>query len=100
MKSGCNNSSSMSEPQRDIRDAGLFREAQDLYRATRQPGTGRIVDAAEASTNGTQVAFAGTVVEMLEELPPTRICSTELITGATRVLTFGPNIDRLPRFSH
>src|SRR5262249_2351008 len=30
---------------------------------------------------------------------PTRICVAELETGATRVLTFGPNTDRLPKFS-
>src|SRR5207245_1383599 len=29
----------------------------------------------------------------------TRICSTDLASGYTRVLTFGPNIDRSPKFS-
>src|SRR5205807_1686910 len=35
----------------------------------------------------------------LEGSPPTRICLTQLATGETRVLTFGPNSDRSPKFS-
>lgn len=85
--------------QRDIRETALYREAEGLYQAFRQPGTGRISDAVEVSTNGTHAVFAGTLVEALNEAPPTRICLTDLATGDTRVLTFGPNVDRLPKFS-
>jgi dipeptidyl aminopeptidase/acylaminoacyl peptidase len=84
---------------RDIRDTGLYAEAQALYKLLRQPGTGLISDAAEASTNGTHVVFTGTLVEALSGTAPTRICATNLSTGDTRVLTFGPNVDRLPKFS-
>jgi len=85
--------------QRDIRDTALYQEAEALHRTLRRPATGRISDAAEVSTNGIQAVFAGTLVETLDGLPPTRICLTHLTTGDTRVLTFGPNVDRLPKFS-
>jgi dipeptidyl aminopeptidase/acylaminoacyl peptidase len=84
---------------RDIRQTELYREAETHYRTTRKPGSGLISDAAEVSTNGTHVAFAGTLVEALSGVPPTRICLTDLGTGDTRVLTFGPNVDRSPKFS-
>src|SRR5690348_8586767 len=38
-------------------------------------------------------------MDRLEGIPPTRIAMTELATGNTRVLTFGPHDDRLPKFS-
>jgi dipeptidyl aminopeptidase/acylaminoacyl peptidase len=84
---------------KDIRDTSLYREAEALYTAVRRPGTGLISDAAEVSTDGTRVAFAGTAVDKLEGTPPTRICLTDLATGDVRVVTFGPSIDRLPKFS-
>jgi dipeptidyl aminopeptidase/acylaminoacyl peptidase len=85
--------------QRDIRETGFYREAAALYQALRQPGTGLISDAMEVSSNGSQVVFAGTIVEALHGAPPTRICLMDLASGDTRVLTFGPNVDRLPKFS-
>jgi dipeptidyl aminopeptidase/acylaminoacyl peptidase len=85
--------------QRDIRETGVYREAAALYQALRQPGTGLISDAVDVSSNGSQAVFAGTIVEALNGAPPTRICSTDLASGDTRVLTFGPNVDRLPKFS-
>ena len=87
--------------QRDIRTTELYREVEALVKALRQPGTGQISDAVEvhASPDGRRAVFAGTLVDALEGTPPTRICSTDLTTGDTRVLTFGPNIDRLPKFS-
>jgi dipeptidyl aminopeptidase/acylaminoacyl peptidase len=85
--------------QTDIRETALYREAESLYRTLRQPGTGLISDAAEVSSNGTQAVFAGTMVAELNGAPPTRICMTDLSSGDTRVLTFGPNIDRSPKFS-
>ena len=86
---------------RDIRETPSYREAEALYRTLRQPGTGQISDAAEVhvSPDGKHAVFAGTLMDKLEGAPPTRICLTELATGNTRVLTFGPNVDRLPKFS-
>jgi dipeptidyl aminopeptidase/acylaminoacyl peptidase len=85
--------------QTDIRDTPLYREAEALYQTLLQPGTGQISDAAEVSSNGTYAVFAGAIVDSLNGIPPTRICSTDLASGDTRVLTFGPNVDRCPKFS-
>jgi dipeptidyl aminopeptidase/acylaminoacyl peptidase len=87
--------------EKDIRATELYRETETLWRALRQPGTGQISDAAEVhvSPDGQHVVFAGTLLDKLEGAPPTRICLTDLATGCTRVLTFGPNVDRLPKFS-
>ena len=85
--------------QRDLRRTALYQEVESLILTLRQPGAGLVSDAAEVSTNGRQAAYAGTLVEALEGTPPTRICLADLATGDTRVLTFGPNVDRLPKFS-
>lgn len=87
--------------QRDIRQTSLYKEAESLYRAALQPGTGQIADAAEldVSADGKLAVFSGTLADELEGIPPTRIGLTDLATGNTRVLTFGPNVDRLPKFS-
>ncbi|MDT9598749.1 S9 family peptidase [Sphingosinicella rhizophila] len=85
----------------DLRDSPLFDEAKALHVAARQPGTGRISDAAEVSVSpdGKKAVFAGTLAEALEGTPKARICLTELEGGETHVLTFGPNSDRSPKFS-
>jgi dipeptidyl aminopeptidase/acylaminoacyl peptidase len=85
----------------DIRASDLYREINTVNEALRQPGTGQISDAAEVhvSPDSTQAVFAGVIMDKLEGTPPTRICLTDLATGDTRVLTFGPNVDRLPKFS-
>jgi dipeptidyl aminopeptidase/acylaminoacyl peptidase len=87
--------------QKDIRQTPLYREAEAIYTAFRRPGTGQISDAAEinASADGRSVVFSGTLMDKLEGVPLTRICMTSLVDGGTRVLSFGPNTDRLPRFS-
>jgi len=85
--------------QYNIRDTDLYRQTEALCTSLRLPGAGVISDAAEVSAHDTHVVFAGTLVDSLTGLPPTRVCSTELLTGDTRVLTFGPNTDRLPKFS-
>jgi dipeptidyl aminopeptidase/acylaminoacyl peptidase len=85
--------------QADVRGTALYLEAEALCQTLRRPGSGAISDALEASTNGAQVVFAGALVESLQGTAPTRICLTQLQTGDTRVLTFGPNCDRLPKFS-
>ena len=85
----------------DIRASDLYREIKIVNEALRQPGTGQISDAADVhvSPDGTQAVFAGAIMDKLEGTPPTRIAVTDLVTGDTQVLTFGPNVDRLPKFS-
>jgi len=87
--------------QRDIRQTPLYREAESIHRAIRRPGTGQISDASEVdvSPDGASVVFSGTLMEKLEGSPSTRICMTSLTDGDTRVLSFGPHSDRLPKFS-
>jgi dipeptidyl aminopeptidase/acylaminoacyl peptidase len=87
--------------QRDIRETALYREATALYTALRQPGTGQISDAADlhVCADGKFAVFTGTIMDKLEGLPPTRICQIDLMSGETRVLTFGPSTDRLPKYS-
>ncbi|MFI4886250.1 MAG: S9 family peptidase [Steroidobacterales bacterium] len=84
--------------QRDIRETALYRETESLYRAFRRPGSGLIADAAEVSANGDRAVFTGTLVDSANE-STSRICLTDLGSGDTRVLTFGPNTDRCPKLS-
>ena len=84
--------------QRDIRDTALYRETEFLYRTFRRPGSGLIADASEISAHGTRAVFTGTMVDAGNEAI-SRVCLTDLTTGDTRVLTFGPNTDRLPKLS-
>jgi dipeptidyl aminopeptidase/acylaminoacyl peptidase len=84
---------------KDFRETPLYREAETFYRSVRQPGLGVISDAAEISANSMHAFFAGSLVDTLQGIPPTRICVTELATGNTRVLTAGPNVDRSPKVS-
>ena len=88
-------------PEADIRASDLYREINTVNEALRQPGTGQISDAAEVhvSPDGTQAVFAGVIMDKLEGTPPTRIAVTDLVTSDTQVLTFGLNVDRLPKFS-
>ena len=85
----------------DIRDGELYREAEAFYTAVRGPQTGQISDATEvhASPDGRYAVFSGVLTDKLEGVPPTRICRTELASGHTQILTFGPNADRFPRWS-
>ncbi len=87
--------------ERDLRGTDLYKEIEALVASLRQPGTGQLSDAVEvnASPDGRFAVFAGTIIDKLEGTPPTRICLTDLATGDMRVLTFGPSIDRLPKFS-
>ncbi len=85
----------------DQRADPIYREAEALYGALWQPGSGRISDAAEVdvSPDGRCAVFTGTVVESVAGRSPTRICRIDLESGETRVLTSGPGVDRLPKFS-
>jgi dipeptidyl aminopeptidase/acylaminoacyl peptidase len=84
--------------QRDIRETPLYREAESLYRTFRRPGSGLIADAAEISAHGSRAVFTGTLIDSGNEAA-SRICLTDLKTGDTRVLTFGPNTDRGAKLS-
>lgn len=85
----------------DFRDTDLYREAEALHRAIRRPGTGQISDAAEinASPAGKHVVFTATFLDKADASPATRIAQVDLATGEVRVLSFGPNSDRLPKYS-
>lgn len=87
--------------QRDMRDTAFYREAEAIYKAMRGPAAGAVSDATEihAAPDGRHAVFTGTIVEQLEGTPPTRICQVDLATGAIQVLTSGPNVDRLPKYS-
>jgi dipeptidyl aminopeptidase/acylaminoacyl peptidase len=84
--------------QRDIRETALYREAEALYGAFRRPGSGLIADATEISAHGGRAVFTGTLIDAGNE-SLSRVCLTDLGSGDTRVLTFGPNTDRLPKLS-
>jgi dipeptidyl aminopeptidase/acylaminoacyl peptidase len=87
--------------QKDIRETALYREAETLYTTLRQPGTGQISDAAEVhvSPDGRRAVYAGVLMDTLEGASRTRICQVDLTSGDARILTFGPNTDRLPKYS-
>ncbi len=85
----------------DIRKDPLYTETEALIRRIRAPGSGLISDASEidVAPDGTTAVFSGTVIDTLDGVSPTRICSISLATGETHVKTFGPHSDRLPKFS-
>lgn len=87
--------------QRDIRDTEMYREVRTIYEAIWQPGTGQISDVIDicSSPNGKHAVFTGVFVDSLEGPSSTRICQIDLGSGDVRVLTFGPNADRLPKYS-
>lgn len=87
--------------ERDLSAAELYQQLEALVVALRQPGTGQISDATEVNVlpDGRQAVFAGTLMDKLEGTPPTRICQVDLTSGDVRVLTFGPNTDRMPKYS-
>jgi dipeptidyl aminopeptidase/acylaminoacyl peptidase len=87
--------------ERDLRQTALYCEAEALYKTLHQPGSGQISDASElhVAPDGSHAAFSGCLVDKLEGTPPTRICQIDMVTGDVRVLTFGPNTDRLPKYS-
>lgn len=87
--------------ERDIRQTPAYGEAEAFYRAVHQPSTGQISDAAEicVAPDGGHAVFAGIFLDKLEGAPQPRICQIDLRNGAVRVLTLGPNTDRLPKYS-
>jgi dipeptidyl aminopeptidase/acylaminoacyl peptidase len=86
---------------KDIRETPLYGEIEAFYRKVRQPGTGQISDAMEVhvSPDGRRAVFLAVLMDTLVSASSPRIGITDLATGDTRLLTFGPNVDRLPKFS-
>lgn len=86
--------------QNDIAGSALHDEALELFEMLRCPGTGTIITLADLVASGDgEAIFTGGMMDRLEGLPYTRICTTALVDGDTRVLTHGPGSDRLPRVS-
>jgi dipeptidyl aminopeptidase/acylaminoacyl peptidase len=87
--------------QRDIRHTAAYIEAEAFYREVRKPGSGQISDGAEVhvSPDGRHAVLAGVQMDRLEGAPTTRVCEIDMTSGDLRVLSFGPNTDRLPRYS-
>jgi dipeptidyl aminopeptidase/acylaminoacyl peptidase len=87
--------------ERDVRNTDLYREVEVLCNILRRPGTGQISDACEVHTapDGKCAVFAGALMDRLEGLPSTRICRVDLSSGDVRMLTFGPNTDRWPKYA-
>ena len=85
----------------DLRNTALYKEAETLFQQLLKPGCGRPTGAAEltVSPDGQRIAFSGIMVEKLEGVPSSRICTADLQTGDLRVLSFGPNSDLTPKFS-
>ncbi len=87
--------------ERDLRDHAIYKEIEEHTKIWLQPGTGVIRGATElaVSPDGRWLALAGWMLDKLEGAPTTRICLLELATGALKVVSFGPNTDRQPRWS-
>lgn len=87
--------------ERDLRGTPLYQEIEGYIGAWLKPGSGLVRDAAElaVSPDGRRVAFAGVMVEKLVGTPTTRLCIADLGTGQLQIVTFGPNADRLPKWS-
>jgi dipeptidyl aminopeptidase/acylaminoacyl peptidase len=85
----------------DIRDTDIYKEVQSICASVRQPGAGLVHDAVDvsAAANGKHIAFCGLLSETLESNPAARICVVDAETKDLRIVTYGPGIDRLPRFS-
>ena len=87
--------------EKDVRETDLYQEIEKLYTRLRRPGAGQVSDASEleASPDGKRAVFTGVMVEKLEGTPSSCICAVDLTNGETKVLTFGPNTDRSPKYS-
>jgi dipeptidyl aminopeptidase/acylaminoacyl peptidase len=86
---------------RDLRDTPLYREMEEHFRRTLEPGFGRVTAAADldVAPDGRRVAFTGGRLDALEGAPSGRVCVLDLETGAFDEVTHGPNDDQGPRWS-
>jgi len=86
---------------RDLRRTPLYQEIEEHFRQAYAPAFGHIsgaVDPAPAP-DGQRIAFTGSMWKQLEGRPTTRICITDLATGAIEQVTVGPNNDHSPQWS-
>jgi dipeptidyl aminopeptidase/acylaminoacyl peptidase len=86
---------------RDLREHPRYLAIREYFARAYSPSLGRASGAVElaVSPDGTQIAFDGPVLEKLEGLPASRIGIVDADGTKLRTLTFGPNSDRLPRWS-
>lgn len=87
--------------QKDIRVTSEYKAVKKLCQKLRQPGTGQISDVAEldVASDGNSAVFSATIVDKLVGIPPTHVAQINLASGDVKVLTFGPNTDRLPKYA-
>lgn len=87
--------------QADIREKAIYRECAELYQSLFLMGKSQISDAREivSAPDGNTAIFSGAIVEQFDSRPPSKICSVNLLTGDTKVITSGPNTDRSPKYS-
>jgi dipeptidyl aminopeptidase/acylaminoacyl peptidase len=86
---------------RDLRETPLYREVEEHFRKSYEPGFGRVTEPADPrpSPNGSWIAFTGSMWEKLEGAPKTRICLAAADGAGHRTITTGPEHDARPRWS-
>jgi dipeptidyl aminopeptidase/acylaminoacyl peptidase len=101
--------------ERDLRESPLYKEVEEHFRKTYEPGFGRVTEPSDPrpSPDGRWVAFTGSLWERLEGTPKTRICLAPLDpegsaggaksggaeAGAFRQISSGPEHDAGARWS-
>lgn len=98
-KAGCHEDDPASVTVRDIRQTALFREAEAILAAARQPGRNRIFDVADihGRADGNAVVFTASIAEDLAAAPRTVVAEIDLADGGLAVLTHGSANYRAPR---
>lgn len=86
---------------RDVRGTATYAEVEAFVRSAWEPGFGGPLDIGELAPHpdGTRVACTVQWWEQLEGKPGSRIALVDLASGDLRVVTAGPNRDRLPLWS-
>jgi len=87
--------------QRDLRTTPLYQEIERHFLRIHEPAFGKTSWAfdAQASPDGTRIAFTGSRWDKLEGTPNTRICVADVASGTFQEATAGPHDDRSPRWS-
>lgn len=86
---------------RDLTSTNLWAEVEEHFQKQHSPAFGKVSGANDLalSPDGSKIAFTGSIWEKLEGHPHTRICTVDIATGEVKVITRGPNDDRLPKWS-
>jgi len=76
-------------------------QPEEFVSKLRAVGSGHVSDAVDlrSSSDGSFLAFTGSVEDTLDEGAHARICIVDVASGQLRVATFGPNDDRSPKIS-